>query len=276
MLHGLFVKPDGSVEYRFGVAAFLGYVWSSQLRLSNQNPAPWPFRRIDDGFTHAQTALRRLAFKLEHAASLYKSKAVEYGSGVLSWTVPVRQEELLSILLDAVVVYLRLLPDILASATPFFYADEVVPSRGFREQHKWFINKQPDFDPEYTSILYRNTGWFELLAGKNEKGLRDLLIHRFGQFQFPVTTSPDELRGEVTADLFSKSGYHVDADKTLAQATRGLLEFLDVYVRHFNERIRAAAGWAPFTTYDGSGSTIWDFPTAPESKWLFPLIDAAA
>jgi hypothetical protein len=274
-LHGFAVRPSGEVEFRFGIAAFLGYIWTSQLPRSEQALPSWPFRRIDKGFTHLQTAVRHLAFKLEYAASLYGVKARDYGTGLLNWNVPVRQEEFLSILLDAVVIYLRILPDIVAAATPYFYAKGSPSSRGFREQTAWFTKTRSTFDPNYAALLAQHQEWFELLAGREERGLRDLLVHRFGKFQFPVTTAPDEQRGEVSADLITMAGYHSEADVTLARIAQGLFRFLDSYVHYFNERIRPAAGWAPLSSYDGTGCKLIDFAALPESRWLIPVINAA-
>jgi hypothetical protein len=276
VLHGLAITPTSVVEFRFGIVAFLGYVWASQIPHDGQPTPKWPFRRLDKAFTHLQSTIRHLAFKLEHAASLYGVTARQYGTGVLTWTVPVRQEQLLAILLDAVVLYMRILPDIVAAATPYFYAKGTPSSRGFRDQLKWFTKTRSTFDEEYAALLAEHQEWFQLLAGREEKGLRDLLVHRFGKFQFPVTTEPEELRGEVSADLVTASGFHTDASATLSRIALGLFNFLDSYVQHFNERIRAAAGWAPLSEYDGTGCKLYDFAGLPESCWLIPVLRAAA
>ncbi len=274
VLHGFALRSGGEAEFRFGIAAFLGFIWTSQFSLPDREPRAWPFRRIDKRFAHLQSAARHLAFKLERAASLYAEKARDYGAAVVNSNAAARDEDL-AILLDAIVVYLRILPDIVAAATPYFYERGSPSSRSFRDQITWFTKSRPLFDPEYVSLLEKHKDWFELLAGKEEKGLRDLLIHRFGTFQFPVTTAPQRRRGEVSADLVTTTGYHVETNSALSEIAQGAAAFLDAYVIHFNNRIRSAAGWAPLSQYDGTGCKILDFSELPESKWLFPVCEPA-
>lgn len=273
--HGLLSTPSGSVEYRFGFSALLGFIWTSQLSVGKSTRRAWPFRPIDRKFVHLQGAALNLAHKLERAAAMYAEKASLYAEAVLTESEAQREEEL-AILLDAIVVYLRILPDLLAGVTPYLYPRHSPPSHSFRDHLKWFTNPSATVDPSYAEILDRHRKWFELLAGKNPKGIRDLLVHRFGRFQFPVMSGSGSARGQVSADLVSTAGYHVDANELLPSITSGLFAFLDEYVIHFNDKIIGEARWAPFQTNDGQGSAIMHFTAIPTSSWLIPVVRSRA
>lgn len=80
----------------------------------------------------------------------------------------------------------------------------------------------------------------------------------------------------MAADLVTMSGYRAEADSQLATIMKGLAAFLDAYVIHFNERIKATAEWAPLSRYDGTGCKIFDYSALPESQWLLPVITGKA
>lgn len=251
--------------------ALINNVWASQLRYPDRDPQPWPFRRIDKGFNHLELVAGHLPLKLERAASEYAVRSREFAAAILSQRFGLRDEDL-AVPLDATIVYVRLIPDFLAAVTPYFYANASPASGSFREQIKWFTKTRSGFDHAYEEMLRSRTSWFELLAGKEDKGLRDLLIHRFGKFQFPVTTAPEHLRGEVSADFFTAAGYHYDAAPLLVKIVRGLFDFLDSYVEYFNARVADSAGWSPLRSSLDNHGLLASYKSLPESHWLLPVI----
>jgi hypothetical protein len=55
---------------------------------------------------------------------------------------------------------------------------------------EWF-KENKTFDIEYTRILNDYSGWFQKLAGKDVKGIRDVIFHRFGTYQLGQSVLPN-------------------------------------------------------------------------------------
>jgi hypothetical protein len=273
--HGLIGHPQSSgLDFCFGVSALLSGIAMSQLRIGAMIPKPWPYRPLDNHFSHLSDSLRHVVFKLVRAAAVYADNASAFSRAVLALQPDNGNRQLdLSIHLDSVVVYLRMIPDIVAAATPYLYENGgTMAGRSFRDHVEWFRKpKNARVDPAYSALVSAHGEWFEMLAGKDKKkGVRDLLIHRFGRFQYPVTTAPAELAGEVGADLVTTGAYVTDANQVLRRAADGMFAFLDAYVIHHSQRIATSAGWTPvdhagvragyFMTLERTTSTTWLFP----------------
>jgi len=112
--------------------------------------------------------------------------------------------------LDSLLAYLRIFADCVAFSVPFFFrTKESIANRSFRDQRTWFIEKQQDFDPSYASVLREQTVWFDKLAGKDPKGVRDLHFHNFATYQLGWVAYPAGERTisvqQVTAQGISDS-----------------------------------------------------------------------
>jgi hypothetical protein len=93
--------------------------------------------------------------------------------------------------LDSLLAYLRILADCVAFAIPFFFRTKAsIANRSFRYHRKWFLEKCPDFDSVYSAVLWEKSGWFEKLAGKAPKGVRDLHFHHFATYQLGCVKLP--------------------------------------------------------------------------------------
>lgn len=140
--------------------------------------------------------------------------------------------------LDSLLTYLRILADCVAFSVPFFFRTNVsIANRSFRDQRKWFMEKRPDFYPAYTSVLRDQTEWFDKLAGKTPKGVRDLHFHQFATYQLGwVTTQTGEQIisvQQVTADGI----VHPDLVFTISAIIEEFFAYLDAVYTLFNDRL---------------------------------------
>lgn len=272
--HGFFPE-DGTTRYelRFGFAALVGFIWTNQLDTPGHTRKVWPFRPIDRGFVHLQQAIRDLVWKLERSASEYDRAARRFSESVDKDESGHYEQLDLSIHLDSVIVYLRVLADTVAQATPYLYPSNAgdIGRRSFRTHIKWFENSANCLDIEYADLLRKYTGWFDLLAGKDGKGIRDLIMHRFARFQHPIVTGPPSLRGRVGSDLIIAGDYVTDAHLLIARSARGLCEFLDNFVLHHARRIDQAAGWSIMDVSRPRAGYMMTFESLPGSSWLLPV-----
>lgn len=271
--HGFFQDGVAGCELRFGTAALFSGIWVNSLPFSKRKSGPWPFRPVDRRFSHLNDALRDVIWKLEHAATRYAEVGAEYSARIDDDSYDFwRHQKSLSLYMDSIIVYLRVLPDVVAALTTYLYPPQTgdIGSRSFRTQSKWLLG-HPEFDPDYSRLLRGELGWFELLAGKNGRGIRDTLIHRFGRFQHAVVTGPHALRGRVGSDMISESEYLDDVQRALTSIATQLCSFLDSYVDHQSSRILAAAGWTPLASTDLRAGYMMTFDAPPPSAWLLPM-----
>jgi hypothetical protein len=267
--HGLF-EGIGESELRFGVNSFFGAIWASTLVPPERRRA-WPFRTLDETFTHRQQSLSHTVWKLDRVAHLYGQTASRFGASVLSRSPSGETQHDLSIHLDSTLVYLRILPDIVAGLIPYLYPAKVgdIAHHSLRDHMKWF-RKMGEVDPAYVALLDQNDTWFELLAGKNAKGVRNLLVHGFARFQHPVIESPSALRGRVGSDMISDRGYMTDAHEIVSDSARGLCRFLDAVLEHHARRLYQAADWLPVDPGAPRAGHMVTFVGGRESGWLWP------
>lgn len=179
-----------------------------------------------------------------------------------------------AVFLDALILYFRITADIVAKLIPFLYPDPPqMPTRSFRDQVTWY-RKSPDFDHDYLDILDTSLEWFHTLAGKNPKGLRDVLVHYLGDYQFGwrdgLPSGPKEFKASLTSEL----GYaSQDLIPDLTAMARGFFLFLDRAFRHFSRLIRAQFDWQ-FLLPDSAIAEFFDFEEgAMPSVWLYPSIN---
>lgn len=259
-------------ELNFAAASLFGFIWAGTLPISEGQIRKWTLRPIDKRFVHLQSALREVVWKLGRAARLYADAARTFGQAVVRRDTAFEVQQDLSIYLDSVVVYLRIIPDIWSGLLLYLYERSVgdIAHHSFRSHYQWFLDR-PSVDPGYTEILRNHLHWFELLAGKKPKGIRDTLVHHFGRFQHPVIIEPPELAGRVGADLVSTSGYVTDAHAVIAQAAHEMCRFFDHAVAHHAVRVGAVTGWLPLDPSRPRAAYIMTYEERPSSTWLFPV-----
>lgn len=139
---------------------------------------------------------------------------------------------------DSLISYLRILADCISFAIPFFYrTSKSIANRSFRDHRKWFINKQPNFDQEYHQILKDNTEWFDQLAGKEPKGIRDILFHNFATYQFGYKLTPTGKNELFVYQVTSKGLREPNLNFTIGEIITGFFHYLDNVYELFGSRI---------------------------------------
>ena len=170
--------------------------------------------------------------------------------------------------------YLRIQADTFAELVTFFYPGrdrDQIPSDSFRTQRKWFIKRDPNFDPEYTAILLANSEWFDLLAGDIPKGLRDVIVHHKGMLQVGWAKPTDGPIEPRTA-LYRRDGVREEnVFAALRKITTGWFAFLDASWRHFVPRL-AEAGILATKFVNNLETTRWEDYRRRElaSMWVYP------
>ena len=139
---------------------------------------------------------------------------------------------------DSLLSYLRILADCIAYSVPFFYrTKESIPNRSFRDQRKWFVERCPDFDPAYTSVLREQTAWFDKLAGKVPRGVRDLHFHRFATYQLGWVTCRTGERTISVQQITAGGIEHPDLTFTLSAIIGEFFAYLDAVYILFSDRL---------------------------------------
>lgn len=177
--------------------------------------------------------------------------------------------------LDLMLVYFRIQIDALAQVLPHLYdGAPPIPQHSFRKQSKWFCDKRPDFDPEYTAILRGDLGWFDRLSDGTSHGLRDALLHRSATHQLGwYVPSKDGQSFALEAGLVGHTGY---IENDLFSALRGILHgwcrFLDSIWNLHSKRL--ASRVPPALAHAILRSESITFETAPAALiWIYPKIE---
>jgi hypothetical protein len=130
----------------------------------------------------------------------------------------------------------------------------------------------PDFDAAYASILRANHLWFDVLAGKDPKGLRDVVVHHSAVYQFGWSEPDTNVPFELKAGLYTDAGFvEQDLVEALRKITGGWFAFLDAAWRHFMFRLAnggvlltMSANEAEKTRYlqctEGELPSFWVYP----------------
>jgi hypothetical protein len=181
--------------------------------------------------------------------------------------------------LDAFISYLRILVDCISFALPFFYETTIkIKNTGFREQMKWHLKTQPDFDPEYSTILREQTKWFELLAGReingiSHKGIRDLNFHNFATYQIGQTVLPDGRHQILVSQVAINGVVHNDVLSTLEDLIEDFFYYLDrvydLFTKRFSIEIPTYDWFAP----SNSVLVNLEMPDIQSKYRLYPLLN---
>ena len=247
-----------------------------------EDPFPaWTLQWRVPVFLRTVMSLQGTFWKLDRSASHLGSR-VEFINRHLRTAGLAFTPELLdalsdaAIFLDLLLFYLRITADIVAKIVPFLYPNRPqIATRSFRDHVAWY-RKSPDFDPEYCSILEASIGWFDLLAGKRPKGLRDVLAHYPGEYQFgwrgDAAADPVEFKATMISELGSASE---DVIPDLKAIARGLFLYLDKAFVHFSTLIRSQLS-QDFLLPDRAVAHFFEFEDPMPSLWLYPTVEEGA
>ncbi|MGA2074542.1 MAG: hypothetical protein ABSH52_13660 [Terriglobia bacterium] len=181
--------------------------------------------------------------------------------------------------LDNILIYLRILVDCIADITSQLYAEKDVPWNSFHAQIKWFTNKMPRVDPEYSEILTAHSNWFHTLAGTSDKGkahdgLRDAVVHRIVRMQLFYQTGGRLNFNRVHAFLYGDTANEGQSLIPMIQKmVDGFFQFLDRYVAHFNDRIYREWGGRMLDLSDERSTVLYESVLNIPSSWLYPVIE---
>ena len=175
--------------------------------------------------------------------------------------------------LDLMLFYLRIQADCLANVIPYLYEQRPqIAERSFRDKAAWFTKTQPDFDYDYAAILQTHWGWFEALAGKNSKGLRDLVVHLRGTYQLGWAQHDEPSGFEFRASVVSDASIVQDnIVPILRSINQGYFGYLDQTYDHFATRLRAEFGEELIPVGDVP-TQYYRFEGGPlPSFWVYPM-----
>ncbi len=179
--------------------------------------------------------------------------------------------------LDCVLLYVRIFADCVASLTSQLFPSQNVPFRSFRDQMKWFTQKQPNVDPQYAEILEHHAGWFTTLAGDGEtEGLRDLIVHRLVRteliFQPGATPAENRIHSFLYGVVKETTHTTQSLESLITPMMAELFEFLDYYVIHFATRVGSEYGSRLIDWGDPRSSLWFQIEGEYRAEWLFPLL----
>lgn len=286
--HGLTPPAnDGKREFHFGVRNIFDAMKIAQAFPGrNKYPTlkPWSRSQIEK-FVTALGKLEDTFWKIARTAELYdvaRCRIVDMKGPTISVeSLAATQQALrdIPLHLDCVLLYLRIFADCLENLTSQLYPSDHVPFRSFRDQMKWFTQKRPDVDTQYSEILKSHTSWFTTLAGDSKTdGLRDLIVHGMvrTELMFQIGTTPAENR--VHSFLYGITAPTSNTTRTLEvsiqQMMQELCEYLDHYSFHFAAKVSAEMACELLNWADPRSSLWFQIEGEYGAKWLFPSIAA--
>src|SRR5687768_8320622 len=113
MLHGFRIRDiDGANQLSFAFDRFLGAIWTNQAAAFHRPRHTWPYRRIDRRFVQLSTKALDTTWKVLRVAELYSRAFSTYGRAAITDEIPPIPTRDMSIHLDSLLVYLRVLADL--------------------------------------------------------------------------------------------------------------------------------------------------------------------
>jgi hypothetical protein len=248
--HGLVLRGADSGELRFGIAQLinrcLSWRWSGSGKMS-ESPKDTLARFDNRTYWQCAAKCRDTVHKLDKAISYLGREMDTFereddfafeGAPLEKAVVWLPAADGLPYHLDSLLAYLRILADCVAFSVPFFFrTKESIANRSFRDQRKWFLAKRPDFDPAYTKVLKEQTEWFEKLAGKDPKGVRDLHFHQFATYQLGSVTYPTGERTISVQQVTAEGIKDPDLTFTLSAMIEEFFAYLDTVYTLFTDRL---------------------------------------
>jgi hypothetical protein len=286
--HGLVVDTPESGQLRFGIEPLIGscqsWVWKFEKDLPKaiqntlkrfDNLVYWQCaKKCKDTVHKINKAIYNLGFCMDIFER--KQEFAFNGAPIDKAAIYFKASDDIPYHLDSLISYLRVLADCIAFAIPFFYrTQESIANRSFREHRKWFMEKKPDFDPDYKAVLMYHSFWFDKLAGKSPKGVRDVIFHNFGTYQLSCTHFPNGNTEIFINQITSEGIKDQDLTFTLREIITGFFTYLDKTYSIFGTRI--AEEFSPFVTLDLEKTSVFmNFKKSPnlrEKYRLYPLIE---
>lgn len=274
-LHGLGLSEnDGASRFRFAVARFVLEFSHAAMGPLGSRPGlpPWPDRWVDKIYHGAAEKLVDTIYKIDTVASWFERALQQARDDFTQLRSSFSTTNELSIHLDMLLIYLRILADCIANITPNFYGKSMggkIARTSFRDHRKWFIAHR-EADPIYSDLLRDQSEWFDLLSAKGGQGLREAVIHNRGTYQIAYTADPSQpmdIRPGLIADRHWVSSNLVPE---LRAIVAGLCLFLDSYVEHFSDLLYRRIGWRPLDFSIPWHSELYRFEDSHPSSWLFP------
>jgi hypothetical protein len=285
-LHGLTtIANNGKREFHFGVRSFFDSIKIAQAFPGrNKYPTlqPWSRGQIDK-FVTALGKMEDTFWKINRTAELYdaaRRRIVDIKGPTISVEDLAATQQALRdvpLHLDCVLLYLRILVDCLANLTSQLYHSESVPFRSFRDQMKWFTQKRPEVDPQFSEILKRHTNWFTTLAGDSRTdGLRDLIVHGIVRTELIFQPGKSPADNRIHSFLYGVIRPANDTARTVESLIQQMMaeffEFLDHYVVHFAAKVSDEVG-RELLDWKAPRSSLWfEIEGELDSQWLFPPI----
>jgi hypothetical protein len=287
MMHGLEFDAAGKpICFRFGIFRLLDRLF---LTKDDEALRDWVERFRSGPFRHHISHWQQCFLKFDRAAGHVarcndamssvldrlgeRVRSGQSGLGLSPEWLEMEQISIeIPIFLDSMFIYLRLQADTYAELVTFFYRGRdtgKISSHSFRSQFKWFTRTEPDFDVPYREILLANSGWFELLAGENPKGLRDVIIH--GGIMQTSWRKSREGPAKPQIALYRSSGVREeDLYERLKEITRGWFLFLDAALYHFMSRLNKDGLSGGMTEQDGEHR--WFDESQLRGFWVYPKV----
>lgn len=288
--HGLNLRGPDSGELRFGIAQLIG-ICQSLRWIGNQTISVMLKKTLtrfhNQAYLQCAAKCKETVHKLDKAVrtlgrsmDIFERKEefafdgapMEKVGKLLQATNDIPYH------LDSLLAYLRILADCVAFAIPFFFrTNTTIANRSFRDHRSWFLEKRPDFDSAYSAVLREKTNWFDKLAGKAPKGVRDLQFHQFATYQLGCVKLP---KGEWTISVQQVTAKGISDPNltfTLAGIIADFFSYLDATYALFAERlahecpdlmIRSLEEESVFMGYSG-------YIDLRKQYRLYPLIDAS-
>jgi hypothetical protein len=291
LMHGVELNEDGKpVWLRFGFLKLVDHL--AYLTKEEDSPAPeWTRRFHSKVFRHRVDHFLQVLSKFDRAArhvancqerslpwlELCEERARDSSGpdkrGETEQTDFANAGADLPLYFDLLLFYLRIQVDAYAALVPFFYQSRFkeIPTRSFRDQSNWFVRPTSILDADYASILQANKGWFDLLAGKDQKGLRDVLVHHAGTTIFGYQGPEIELLGVLYRSNGPPEEFLPDR---VCEMTSGWYAFLDAAYLHFVKNLKAKD---MLTTMSGNDIESRWFPCTHQglpSLWVYPSFQA--
>lgn len=291
LVHGIELDEEGNPAWlRFGILRLLYKMYFTNA--AGPSVQDWLQRLHSMAFRHQVSHFQQCFSKFDRAAghAARCRDAVDpvfgrYNERISRGeTVPLEDSDRLAmdeanadlpLFLDAMLFYLRIQADAYAKLMPdFFYQRpeaKYMPSDSFRKHLTWFTEKMPDFDPAYASILKANHKWFDRLAGRHPKGLRDVVIHQSGMLAVGWT-KPEDGPIEPRTALYRSSGVvEENVFGALQEITAGWYAFLDAAWHLFVPRLTETGVLLTMSVNDLERTRYFDCG-AGEARglWVYP------
>lgn len=289
--HGLKIIDSTHAELRIGIVRLIeqrqSWLWIGENNLSEDQHAI--LKRFNNrGYWQCCSKIRDTCFKMIYAlnrlgsAILVMENCDTYafdGAPIDHAAIYYSAIDEAPYHLDAYISYLRIFADCISFALPFFYVTTgSISNNSFRDQKKWFLEKMPTFDPEYSGILKTQTKWFDLLAGNEDstggqKGIRDLNYHRFATYQFGSRPLPNGHHQILISHVTAQGIQQPDLLATLEELTHDYFQFLELVHAHFAKLASEEFPQHPWSSEERSILVNLEMEAVSEKYRLFPTID---